>query len=110
MNQDELHNLTSPAVPDGYRASLVTAITVFLGFSLYLLRWWGLENKDTWTGKGVVAAVILGLGIAAQLFALFRSLRIADNNCRSYSTTVLWFLGSVLITIAGVITAIIVAA
>jgi hypothetical protein len=109
MKQDEPQNLTSPP-PEGYRAAIVTSITVFLGFSLYFLRWWGLENKDPWSREGIVAAVILGLGIAAQLFALFRSLRIADNNGKSYSITVLCFLGSVVITIAGVIAAIIVAA
>jgi len=110
MNDDILQASTSSDLPDGYRAALVTAITVFLGFSLWLFRWWGLENKDSWTTRGVVVAAALSLGIIAQLIALFRSLRLADNNRRSYSTTVVCFLVSVIITFAAVVGAIIVAA
>lgn len=110
MNDDNLHASRSSDLPDGYRAALVTAITVFLGFSLYLFRWWGLENKGDWTRQGVVVAVALGLGIIAQLFALFRSVRLGDNNRSSYSKTVICFLVSVIITFAAVLGAIIVMA
>ena len=110
MDDDNLQASMSSDLPDGYRAALVTLITVFLGFSLYLFRWWGLENSDSWTWKGIVVAVALSVGIIAQLFALFRSLRLADNNRSSYSTTVICFLVSVIITFGAVVGAIIVMA
>ena len=34
-------------VPSGYRQGVVTAITVFLGFSLAFLRFWGIENPGS---------------------------------------------------------------
>jgi len=109
MEDDELYHVASN-LPEGYHNALVTAITVFLGFSLYLIRWWGLENQDKWTPRGVAVTVVLGVGIMAQFFTLFRSLRLADSNRKSYSITVLCFVVAVLITITGVIAAIIVAA
>lgn len=109
MEDDEQYHVASN-LPEGYHNALVTAITVFLGFSLYLLRWWGLENQEKWTPRAVVVTVVLGAGIMAQLFTLFRSLRLADCNRKSYSVTVLCFVVSVLITIAGVIAAIVVSA
>ena len=101
---------TSQVLPDGYRAALVTAITVFLGFSLYFLRFWGLENPGQWTGRGAFAAAVVVIGIVVQLVALFRSLDIRDNDRTRYSVTVKIFFGGVLIVVGGVITAIIVAA
>lgn len=102
-------NTTTP-LPDGYRAALVTAITVFLGFSLYFLRFWGLENPGKWAWKGVVAAGVVGLGIVVQLLALYRSLNIRDNDCKRYSATVRYFFFGVLIVIAGLIVTIIISA
>jgi len=94
MNEQDESNNTAAALPEGYRAALVTAITVFLGFSLYFLRYWGLENPDKWTVKGAIAAGVVVLGIAVQLVALFRSLDIRDNDRKRYSATVNFFLSA----------------
>jgi hypothetical protein len=94
----------------GYRQGLLTAITVFLGFSLTFLRFWGIENPGKWTPKGVFAASILGAGILVQIYALWRSLELRDDNPARYAGTVRWFFGGVGIVVLGVLTAIIVAA
>lgn len=46
---DTAHNETGRhhrSVPQGYRQGLITAITVLLGFSLTLLRYWSLPNHS----------------------------------------------------------------
>lgn len=97
-------------LPQGYRQGVVTAITVFLGFSLSFMRFWGIENPGEWTWKGIISASILGAGILVELFALFRSLEIRDDEPLRYSTTVRWFFGGVAIVVLGVFISIIVAA
>jgi drug/metabolite transporter superfamily protein YnfA len=91
------------ALPQGYREGLVTAISVFLGFSLYFARWWNLEHPDEWTWQGVVPACIVGAGIVVQLIALYRSLDVRDENEARYRRTVQYFFSGVLIVLVGVV-------
>lgn len=67
-------------VPDGYRTGFITALTVFLGFSLAFVRFWTLEAPGEWSPKSVVAAVLLTVSILFQLLSLFRALDIRDHN------------------------------
>jgi len=97
-------------LPQGYRQGVVTAITVFLGFSLSFMRFWGIENPGEWTWKGILSASILGTGILVELFALFRSLELRDDEPLRYGATVRWFFGGVAIVILGVFISIVVAA
>jgi len=104
---------TRPAprvVPAGYRQGVITAITVLLGFSLAFLRFWGLESPGSWTLRSLIAAAALVLAIGLQIVALFRSLRIEDDEVGEYRKTVRWFLASAVILLAGVLGAMIDAA
>ena len=109
MAQGDSEKTSKPALPQGYRQGLVTAITVFLGFSLYFARWWNLEHPGEWTWKGIVPACIVGSGIVVQLIALFRSLDIRDDDEFRYRRTVRCFFGGIVVVLVGVIIVTIVA-
>ena len=89
-------------VPDGYRTGFITAVTVFLSFSLAFVRFWTLEASGEWTSKSVVAASIVGGSILVQLITLFRALDVRDNEEKRYAATVRWFLAGVVLLIRGV--------
>jgi hypothetical protein len=93
-------------LPQGYRQGIVTAITVFLGFSLAYIRFWGIERPGVWTWKDILSGVALGIGILVQLWSLFRALDVRDDDSRRYSTTVRWFFCGVIIVIASVVASI----
>ena len=93
-------------VPSGYRQSVVTAITVILGFSMAFLRFWGIENPGEWTLTAVLAALFIAAGIALQLVALFRALDVRDEDLVHYRVTVRLFRAGVIIVIAGVVASI----
>ena len=89
-------------VPDGYRTGFITALSVFLGFSLAFLRFWTLEAPGEWSPHSVAAASILVVSIVFLLIALFRALSVRDNEESHYRVTVRWFLAGVLVLIVGV--------
>ena len=97
------------ALPQGYREGLVTAITVFLGFSLSFVRFWNFENPGEWTWSGVVPACVVAAGCVVQLLALYRSLLLLDDEPTRYTETVRYFFVGVIVVVAGVIFATIVA-
>ncbi|SFK33229.1 hypothetical protein [Methylocapsa palsarum] len=93
--------LTDPAsaprpLPNGYRQSIGNAITIFLGFSLTFLRGWVFEAPGDWTPRSVAAALVLTIPIFMEIHALFRSLRLADDDAAEYVKTVRWFIASVI--------------
>jgi len=98
-----------PSVPQGYRQGLVMAITVFLGFSLSFVRFWNFEKAGDWTLSGAIPACLLAAGIVVQLFALYRSLEILDDEPVRYAATVRFFFAGIVVVVAGVILATIVA-
>jgi hypothetical protein len=51
MDSRDVNETAKPAVNQGYRQGLVTAITVFLGFSLSFMRFWSFENPATGVGR-----------------------------------------------------------
>jgi hypothetical protein len=82
-------------LPPGYRTGIITAITVFIGFSLAFLRFWAFEAPGEWNAYAVGAVAILLLPICAQVYALYRALLVQDDDERTYAITVRWFVWSV---------------
>lgn len=92
-------------VPWGYRPGIITAITVFLAFSLAFLRYWGFEAPGRWRWYSVVSACVMAASVMLQLGALFRSLRLRDVQPAVYRVTVRWFIVAVAVMIIGVLLA-----
>jgi amino acid transporter len=90
-------------VPAGYRQGIITAITVLLGFSLTFWRFWGFESTGRWTLRSVLAAVALIVAVCLQIVALFRALRIEDDEITEYRKTVRWFLASAVALLVGLL-------
>jgi hypothetical protein len=97
-------------VPAGYRQGIITAITVLLGFSLAFWRFWGFESTGHWTARALVAAAALVAAVCLQIVALFRSLRVEDDEVPEYRKTVRWFLASAVALLIGLFDAMIDAA
>jgi hypothetical protein len=95
-------------LPSGYRQAITTAITVFLGFSLTLLRAaWGFEERGGWRGIEVASEIAMAVGILFQISALFRALHIRDDNRNVYMKTVRIFELGICAVVIGVIVSII---
>ena len=90
-------------LPNGYHQGLVTSITIFIGFSLAFLRFWAFEAPGDWTVRSVLATAVLALPIAVETYALFRALRVANDDEVEYAITVRWFLASVIATFVAVV-------
>jgi hypothetical protein len=78
-------------LPTGYRQGIISAITVLLGFSLLFVRYWNFEAPGDWTIASVVAALLMTLAILLELVALWRSLRLEDDDETEYRITLRWF-------------------
>jgi hypothetical protein len=96
------------SLPAGYREGLLTAITVFIAFSLGFLKFWSLETPGTWTLFGVAALAPISIGLLLQLIALFRSLDVRDDQEERYRYTIAYFRWGVLAVILGVVLSIVV--
>jgi len=90
-------------LPSGYHQGIVTAVTIFIGFSLAFLRFWAFEAPGEWTPRSITAAVILGIPIALETYTLLRALRVADDDEDEYAITVRWFIASVITMLIAVI-------
>ena len=97
---------TRKPLPAGYRQGVITAITVFIGFSLAFLRFWAFEAPGDWTPYSFAAVVILLLPICGQIYALYRAVLVEDDDESTYRVTIRWFVWSV----AGMLVAVCVAA
>jgi len=93
------------SLPVGYRAGIVTAITVILGFSFLFLRSWAFELPGEWTFWSAAAAILLLLSILGQLYALWRSLQLHDDEVANYQATLRWFFGAILLLMVSLVTA-----
>ena len=96
------------SLPPGYRQGIITAITVLLGFSLALFRFWGFEAAGHWTSGAIIAAGAMLIAVLMQIVALVRSLRLEDDDPREYRTTVAWFTTSAVVMLVGMLFATIV--
>ena len=94
-------------VPEGYRQGLITAITVLLGFSLTFLRFWGFEAPGQWSLRSVVSTGTSIVSVVLQLVALFRSLRLEDQDEKEYRKTVVWFIASAVALLFGLLFAVV---
>lgn len=97
----------SRTVPEGYRQGLITAITVLLGFSLTFLRFWGFEAPGHWSPRSIVSTGTSTVAVVLQLVALFRSLRLEDQDEREYRKTVIWFIASAIALLLGLLFAVV---
>lgn len=95
------------SIPQGYRAGIITAITVLLGFSFAFLRFWGFEAPGKWTPRSLISTGILVVALALQIFALFRSLRLEDDQVVEYRKTVAWFIASAVVLLVGLLFAVV---
>ena len=84
-------------LPAGYRQAIVSAITVLLGFSLLFLRFFNFELSGPWSFMSGCTALLLTLAIILQMVALWRSLRVKDDDEAEYGITLRWFLASVIL-------------
>ena len=96
-----------PSVPQGFRTGLITAITVLLGFSLAFFRFWGFEASGYWTLRSVVSTAAVIVAMILQVVALFRSLRLEDDEAHEYRKTVRWFMASVAALVLGLLFAVV---
>lgn len=94
-----------PDVPWGYRPGIITAITVFLAFSLAFLRYWGFEAPGRWRWYSAFAVCLMAASVVLQLIALFRALRLEDVRATIYRVTVRWFMTAVAVMVLGVLLA-----
>src|SRR5262249_27160312 len=94
-------------LPQGYRQGIITAITVLLGFSLTFRRFWGFEAAGKWTVRSLLSTGPLVVAVGLQILALFRALRLADDDAKEYHQTVLSFLASAVVLLLGLLLAIV---
>jgi hypothetical protein len=95
-------------VPKGYREGIVTAITVFLGFSLTFITFWALEKPGSWTVAATVPAILFGAGILVQLTALYRALDVRDDLPARYQKTVKTFFSGAVVVVIGLVISVLV--
>lgn len=101
---DELGRTCRPRpreLPQGFRAGLITAITVLLGFSLGFLRYWGFDAPGDWSALSVLPGLSLVLASLLQIIALYRALRLEDEAEDEYRKTVRWFMASAILLLLG---------
>jgi hypothetical protein len=100
--------LDNEQIPSGYRQAITTAITVFLGFSITLLRAaWGIEGKRGWSNLEISAESTIAIGVIIQITALFRAIALTDNSHVRYRTTAYIFKVGVVFVVGGVLMSII---
>jgi len=82
-------------IPNGYRQGFVTAITLFLAFTLAFLRFWGFEAPGNWWWGSITVAVLMILSLVLQIYALWRALSLRDDKPTIYTQTVRLFLAAI---------------
>jgi hypothetical protein len=90
-------------LPNGYRQGIVSAITIFIGFSLTFLRFWAFEAPGEWTPRSLLASGVIAVPIVLEIYVLFRSLRVEDDDELEYAKTIRWFVVSVFTMLIAVI-------
>ncbi len=101
---DDSRRPQSP-LPAGYRQGVISAITVVIGFSLLFMRYWGFEARGRVTGASIVAGLLLVVAILLEFYALWRALQPEDEEESEYRRTLRWFMASVAVLLASVVTA-----
>ena len=91
------------ALPPGYREGLLTAITVFVAFTLAFLKYWSLETPGRWTWLGILSVAPGGRGLARQRGARCRAHDRRDDEAGHYRLTVGYFRWGVVAVLVGVV-------
>ena len=104
MTMDDSRRSQSP-LPAGYRQGVISAITVVIGFSLLFLRYWGFEARGLVTGTSIAAGLLLVVAILLEFYTLWRALQPEDEQESEYRRTLRWFMASVAVLLASVVTA-----
>lgn len=79
---------------------------MLLGFSLGFVRYWGFDADGDWSELSVLPGTILLLAVLLQIIALYRSLRLEDEEVGEYKKTVRWFIASAVFLVVGLMAAI----
>ncbi|WP_458216524.1 hypothetical protein [Paracidovorax citrulli] len=95
----------SAVVPVGYRQGCITAISVLLAFTLAFWRYWSFESPGPWNPLAWIVEISVAVAAALQSVALFRSLRVEDDQVPHYRRTQQWLLASALVLLAGLLAA-----
>ena len=93
----------APVVPVGYRQGFITAISVLLAFTLAFWRYWSFESPGPWNALSLTVEVSLGVAAGLQVVALFRSLRVEDDQVPEYRRTQRWLFVSAVVLIAALL-------
>jgi hypothetical protein len=84
--------MTEQELKTGYRQGLITSITVLLTASLLFFRFAVFEQASgPWTNWGTASALLVGISILLQLYALWRALQPEDEQISIYKVTLNWF-------------------
>lgn len=94
---------SAPVVPVGYRQGFITAISVLLAFTLAFWRYWSFESPGPWNALSLAVEVSLGVAAGLQVVALFRSLRVEDDQVPEYRRTQRWLFVSAVVLIAALL-------
>ncbi|ESJ21955.1 hypothetical protein B551_0208185 [Cupriavidus sp. HPC(L)] len=92
-----------PVVPVGYRQGFITAISVLLAFTLAFWRYWSFESPGAWNPLSLAVEISLGVAAGLQVVALFRSLRVEDDQVPEYRRTQRWLFVSAVVLIAALL-------
>jgi hypothetical protein len=95
--------LAPQSVSTGFRTGIITAITVLLGFSLAFFRFWGFELPGRWSISSIISTAAIIAAALLQVIALFRALRLEDDDPAEYRKTVKWFIGSAAALVVGLL-------
>jgi hypothetical protein len=91
-------------IPTGFRQAVVTAVTVFLGFSLTLLRsFWTQQARGGWTRSEIVGEAIIAIGVLLEVASLFRALDLSADGAFAFRHTVTLFKAGVVVVVAGIL-------
>ena len=91
------------ALPPGYREGLLTAVTVFVAFTLAFLKYWSLETPGRWTWLGILSVAPLARGRARPLVALISTRDQSDDKAGHNHHPHCYFRWGVVAVLVGVV-------
>ena len=77
--QAEPHGKPADELPAGYRQGIITALTLFISFSLLFVKYWSLEASGGWTLASACAEALIILAIFLEIMTLWRALQVKDS-------------------------------
>ncbi len=107
--QAEPHGKPADELPAGYRQGIITALTLFISFSLLFVKYWSLEASGGWTLASACAEALIILAIFLEIMTLWRALQVKDSLLVEYNRTLKWFMASIFVMIIGLLFTIIAA-